>query len=80
VIRLQRDEGHGAVVIKGTATDVDTVHRYRVALADDDYHQALVAHDQDAAVAARGTLEIRGNFLWITELKWFAVQQQLLAE
>jgi hypothetical protein len=80
VVRLARDGGlgPGEIVVRGVEASGFTEHRYRMHLTDDWYRQALAAHEQSAEVGVRGALAIRGNFLMIEDLRWFASQQALL--
>ena len=82
VVGLARDAGvgPGGVVVKGVEARSGTTHRYRVVLSEDDYHEALMAHDRGLQVSVRGSLVVRGNFLRIEGVRFFTVQQELPQE
>jgi hypothetical protein len=79
VVRLARDGGLGPgdVVIRGREPGAQNEHRYRVHLSEDQYGQAIAAHERSAEVSARGSLAIRGNFLMLEPLAGFTVQLSL---
>jgi hypothetical protein len=82
VVRLARDAGlgPGEVVVRGVELGTGGAHRYRAYLSEDQYRQAILAHERGLQVAVRGSLVVRGTFLILEALRWFSVQQELPQE
>jgi hypothetical protein len=79
IVRLSRDEdvGPGEVVVKGVDLGSAQLHRYRVQLLEDQFHEAITAFDRGLPVSVRGSLMVRGNFLILDALTDFSVQLDL---
>jgi len=79
VVRLARSHswGPGQVVIEGQTAANVPAHRYRVELGEDQYTDALRAHQRGLDVVARGDVAIRGTHLHIDNLTDFDVVEGL---
>lgn len=78
VVRLAREGlAPGEIGVRGRESGARSEHRFRMQLTDEQYRQALEAHSRGADVLVSGDLAVRGNFLTIDPLRWFAVQQAL---
>jgi hypothetical protein len=62
---LTRKEAGGPGVIGVENLFQDKPKRVRVHLGDDEYHQAVQAHDESRAVLVEGTIEREGNVHWM---------------
>jgi hypothetical protein len=75
IVRLSRDHhyGPGVVVIEGIADDSGDTRRFHLELAEDDYNEALRAHQEGSRVVARGDLVTRGTYKWLRPVRSFAM-------
>jgi hypothetical protein len=64
---LTKKEASGPGVIGLTNITYEKPAKIRVRLSDDDYHRALIAHDEDRAVVVEGVIEREGNIHWMYE-------------
>jgi hypothetical protein len=75
VVRLARDRqiGPGEVVIQGIIDDSGKQHRVHASLTEEDYREAVRAHQSGLKVISRGDLDIRGNYKYIRPMRKFAI-------
>jgi len=62
---LAKKEAGGPGVIGVTNITYEKPVKIRVRLSDDDYHRALIAHDEDRAIVVEGVIEREGNIYWM---------------
>lgn len=75
VVRLFRtgNFGTGEAVVQGEGDDSGTQRRYRIALGEQDYNEAVRAHREGLQVIATGDLEFAGTRASLRRLTGFAV-------
>jgi hypothetical protein len=75
---LTKKEASGPGVIGLTNITYEGPAKIRVRLNDDDYHRALIAHDEDRAVVVVGVIEREGNIYWMYEGRLVRVLTSLI--
>jgi hypothetical protein len=74
---LTKKEARGPGVIGVTNITYEKPARVRVHLGEEDYHRALIAHDEDRAVIVEGVIEREGNIYWMYQARLVGVLASL---
>lgn len=79
VVRLAREAnyGPGDVVVQGIDDDSGTSRRFRINLGEDDYVDAIRAHQNGLTVSARGDVRVRGNSRQLVNVSGFTAYEAL---